>query len=393
MDRPFTKRIKRHIVGPKHTFFAATAPGLESLCRNEMMKLPAPIENVRTTPGGVEFEGRLYDSYTANLLLRIPNRILMRIASFKATNFRQLEKKIIQIPWELYVFPKSEFSFRITTKHSRLYHKAAIAERCEASIRKRLESRHIETQIPFSETDTHQIFIRTVDDRFSVSLDTSGDPLYKRGLKQDVGKAPIRETLAAAILMVTGFYGSIPLIDPMCGSGTFSLEAAMQAKNIPSGWHRRFAFMHWPSYNEKQWRYLKTQNAKCLSETSEPIIFASDKDQQRCRNLKDVAQRFGLDRALKVTSKNFFDLKPGDFTKQSGVVVLNPPFGIRIKCHRQSDKGYDDIFKKLKTDFKGWQVGILLNTKAVSKQMDLNLVRIPLYHGGLNLSLFVGRIP
>ena len=212
-ETPISKRIKRHVIGRVRTYFAATAPGFESLCLEELKALALPIEHASAIPGGVEFKGRLTDCYLANLHLRTANRILMRIDQFKATSFRQFAKKAAEIPWELYLPSKSSPQIHTTTKHCRLYHTDAISERVLISI-----SKHAINDIdPVRQKDgvllEPKIFVRGVDDQFTISIDSSGEHLYKRGLKSHPGTAPLRETIAAAALLQAGYRGIEPVID------------------------------------------------------------------------------------------------------------------------------------------------------------------------------------
>jgi putative N6-adenine-specific DNA methylase len=387
---PFTKRVKRHVAGPAHTFFAATSPFLETVCFNELKNLSLPLESIHTISGGVEFKGRLQDCYAANLLLRTPNRILMRIAEFKATNFRQLDKKLFSIPWELFINPAVTRIHAIKTRHSRLYHKAAIGESVEKSIALRVNGLSEDPLKPLQQTGVQHVFVRAVEDRFTISLDTSGELLFKRGLKQHTGKAPLRETLAAAILAYAGYTGNEPLVDPMCGSGTFSLEAAMIAGHIPPGWFRPFIFMTWPAFRETQWEYLKTLCAEKRVAVKEALVFASDLDLSLCSNLEHVAGRFGLSDTLRVMQKDFFQWKPAELFRQKGLVVLNPPYGIRMAPDRQTNDDYNELIHKLKKDYKGWRIAMLAPATRSLKGLPRNFKRIPFYHGGLNLSLVIG---
>jgi putative N6-adenine-specific DNA methylase len=181
-------------------------------------------------------------------------------------------------------------------------------------------------------------------------------------------------------------------MDPMCGSGTFSLEAVMIAQNIPPGFYREFAFMKWPSFRAKQWAHIKKTYAMRITEAKNPFIFASDNNPKMCRALQEVSRKYGFSRVLKVSSKNFFDLLPHKYTQQSGVIMLNPPFGMRLESHEDKDKFYREIIKKLKIDFKGWRTAILVPDPKVIKKLPIQLKPYPLYHGGLNLSLLVGVI-
>lgn len=382
------------MIGRTHAFFAATSPGLEPLCFNELAALRLSEETPQIVPGGVMFNGRLSDAYIANLALRIPNRILMRITEFKATHFRQLEKMVSAVAWELYLSSRADIHFSIKAKHSRLFHTSAITASLQKSITTRLATYQNQPS-PASnrdDIDYQRLFVRVVDDRFTLSLDMSGDLLFKRGLKKNVGKAPLRETLASAALTFARYSGAEPLMDPMCGSGTFSLEAAMIAQNIPPGFYRKFAFMEWPSFRAKQWAHLKKTYAMRIIESKNPSIFASDNNPKMCHTLQEVSLKYGFSRVLQVFSKNFFDLLPQKYTQQNGVIMLNPPFGRRLESGGDKDKFYLEIVKKLKKDFKGWRTAILVPDWKVVKKLPIQLKPHPIYHGGLNLSLLVGVI-
>ena len=390
---PLEKRLKRQIIGRTQAFFAATAPGLAPLCFNELAALRLSEEAPRIVSGGVRFNGRLSDGYIANLVLRIPNRILMRVTEFKATNFRQLQKKVAGIAWELYFSPRADIHFSIKAKHSRLFHTSAITNCFQKSISTRLAGyQNQATASRMDDMDKQRLFVRVVDDRFTISLDTSGVLLFKRGLKTVVGKAPLRETLASAALIFAGYSGTEPLMDPMCGSGTFSLEAAMIAQNIPSGFYREFAFMKWPSFRANQWAHIKKTYGRRIVEAKTPSIFASDNNPKMCHAIKEVSRKYGFSRVLKVFSKNFFDLLPPKCTQQSGVIMLNPPFCMRLESRGDNDIFYREIIKKLKSDFKGWRIAMLVPDAKVMKKLPIQLKPYSLYHGGLNLSLLVGVI-
>ena len=196
------KRIKRHVVGRIREYFAATAPGLEPLCRQELQSLPLTVQESRACPGGVLFQGRLVDCFMANLYLRTANRVLMRIGTFKATHFQELEMKLSKLPWELFLDPGQAIDFRISAKKSKLYHTGAIADRFRSTITDRIpipQQAHHEGDL---RQNPQQIFVRVKNDRFTVSLDSSGVNLHKRWVKTIRSKAPLRETTAAAVLML-----------------------------------------------------------------------------------------------------------------------------------------------------------------------------------------------
>ncbi|HHE74534.1 MAG: hypothetical protein DRH90_08315 [Deltaproteobacteria bacterium] len=390
LNIPTPKRIKRHVIGKAHTFFATTPPGLESICAQEIAALPVDINDTEIVPGGVVFRCRLAGCYAANLHLRIPNRVLMRLTDFKATNFRQLERNVLKFPWELYLSPSSELCFSVKTRHSRLFHTTAITQRIETCIRQRMPHMTSGKTGLSGKNDSQHLYVRAIDDHLFLSLDSSGDLLFKRGLKHDVGKAPIRETLAAAILKLAGYDGSQPLLDPMCGSGTFSLEATMLAGNIPPGFFRDFAFMQWPAFREPQWRHLKQMAGNDIRCTNTPLIFASDLDLKRTTELKKISDKFELLNIIKVDNHDFFHLTPQEVTERPGILVLNPPFGVRLNSNDKPETFYHDIINKLEKDFRHWQIAILVKDRALVKRFPSRFKQYPLFHGGIDLTLLIG---
>ena len=389
-NTPTQKRVKRHVIGREHTFFATTPPGLEPLCAQEIATLPTDIKDTKIVPGGVEFRCRLAGCYAANLYLRIPNRILMRLKDFKATNFRQLEKNVLKFPWELHLSPSLELVFSVKTRHSRLFHTSAIAKRIEACIRQRIPSLPSGKPGLSEKKDRQHLYVRAVDDHLFLSLDSSGDLLFKRGLKQDVGRAPIRETLAAAILKLAGYDGSQPLLDPMCGSGTFSLEAAMIAGNIPPGFYRNFAFTQWPAFREPQWHHLKQKAVSDIRCKTSPLIFASDQDMQRTTEFQKICDKFEWLKVIQVDTHDFFHLPPPDMIETPGILVLNPPFGVRLNSNDKPKTFFHDILKKLVKDFQHWQIAILVKDRAIVNLFPNNFKQYPLFHGGIDLMLLIG---
>jgi len=391
-EKSLLKRIKRHVTGRTRDFFIATAPGLEALCLKELSDLSLDIEEAAVVTGGVEFKGRVHDCYRANLSLRTANRILMRIHSLKASNFRQLEKKLSGFHWELFLCSGSLPQIKVMTRHSRLYHKSAIGERIKTSIANRFEETDF-LKIPdsLSSYDQH-IYVRVEDDRFTISIDSSGDILHKRGPKKYIAKAPIRETIAAAILKLSRYDDSEPLVDPMCGSGTFSLEGAMTAKKVPAGWFRSFAFMGWPVFKPNQWEYIKRKAGLSIIKADKPQIFASDVDKNACHRLEKCAVHYGLSDIIKVSTIDFFDLNPQELAKQTGLVVINPPYGRRIGTCKESSKLFSAICDRLTHKYKGWKLALIAPTRRLVRTVPFKLTAHKLSHGGLKLTLLEGKI-
>ncbi len=390
--QPTPKRIKRQVVARNHTFFAVTPPGIESICAGEIAALPVDIAGIKVLPGGVEFKGRLTCCYVANLHLRTPNRILMRLAEFKATNFRQLETRANQVPWELYLPPSVERIFSVKCVHSRLIHTGAISEHLKACIRERMPLTSTVKPVIANRISNQRLHVRIVNDQVTISLDSSGPLLYKRGLKLDVGPAPIRETLAAAILKLAGYDGSQTLLDPMCGSGSFSLEAALIARDIPAGSYRQFAFMTWPAFREAHWRHLKQTALRRIRPVQDAKVFASDQDEKRFAALKKIANQFDLSEVIEVAHRDFFKFNPKQVTDKPGILVLNPPYGIRLQPKKSPKNFYEKIRRKLISDYRDWQIALLVKDHIASRHFPKSLQRIAVTHGGIDLVLIFGVI-
>ena len=381
------KRLKRQVIGKSHAFFAVTAPGVEDLARAELAALG--LEGL-AVPGGVEFTGRLHDAYLANLHLRTAGRILMRLTAVTTTHFSELEQQAADIPWELYLRPGTLGRVQAAVHHCRLHHTDGIAERVRAGVDKRL------APIPAGEAApaaVQQVFVRGVDDRFTVSLDSSGDHLHLRGVKTHPGRAPLRETLAAAALMRAGYTGDEPLLDPMCGTGTFALEAALMAKRIPAGWFRDFAFTGWPAFRAQRWAHLRRAAGEGVRVLPQPRIFASDIDPEACRALEQCLPRHGLEDAVRVQTADFFRLDPGDLPlSEPGLVVLNPPYGRRLGSPSESRDLMGAVPARLRDRFHGWRFVLVAPATVRPKGLPAGTTVYPVFHGGLNVRLYIGRM-
>ncbi len=387
------KRIRRRVTARQWDFFASTSPGFEKISRKECIESAFFEDAPEVRKGGLGFAGPVHLAYYANLHLRTVNRILMRIGEFKATNFRRLRKKITEFPWELFLESGAGIAVRASSKGSRLYHTQAVEERVADVLR---EEHGLSNASDASGNAVKQtIHVRIADDFLALSLDSSGDNLYKRGLKTHGGKAPLRETAASAILLAIGYTGREPLIDPMCGSGTFSLEAAMIAQNIPPGWNREFAFFKWPCFSQGKWNYMRRQARDRFREVEKPLVFASDIDEEACRDLDDRIKTAGYEKTVQVgRGVDFFDLCPSAAIKGRGSVVLNPPYGFRMNPENiDASRFYAEIFLKLKRDYKGWKTAIVVPEQKPAIRLPFKWKRKRLFHGGLDLSLYCGKVP
>ena len=383
----FAKRLKRRVAARQWDFFAVTAPGLETLCRRELEALPADIHALKTVTGGVEFRGRLHDAYVANLHLRTATRILMRLARFRADNFGRLEGKLAAVDWELFLPQACALDIRVTARHSRLYHSRAVADALGRAVSGRVVVGAAD------ELPLQRLQLRLSDDRAVLSLDTSGEPLYKRGLKSTGGPAPVRETAAAAVLMTVGFSAGMALADPMCGTGTFSLEAALLAQGIAPGRLRNFAFMRWPSFAPGRWKEALRRADRRQQPIDRPFIVASDLDPAACETLRGVVGVHETLGVIRVENRDFFKTAPGPPPAAGGLVVLNPPYGHRLGSRSEGRALVREIFRKLQADYRSWRLAMILPKGYVEEKPPFAVHFSPLHHGGLKVVLLTGRVP
>jgi putative N6-adenine-specific DNA methylase len=382
------RRIKRHVIGERHALFAVTLPGYERQGLQELENLDGDLAIDAPVKGGVAFSGRLTDLYRANLHLRTAGRVLLRLTAFKATGFNRLQNHVRELTWSLFLPPGAMPRIHVTTRHSRLYHSQAVAQHIEESLAGHWSDQAI---VPAS-GDDQTLLVRVVDDRVTLSLDSSGENLYRRGLKTHAVRAPLRETLAALILQIAGYRPDRPLIDPMCGAGTFSLEAALIAKSIPPGLYRRFAFMRWPAFRPAQWNHLCKAAASRIKRLDRPVIQASDIDPAACSKLAQCVAQNDLGDAIQVVTKDFFSLLPADVGDAPGLIVFNPPYGRRLRPDAAIEDLYRDIALKLRRDFKGWRAALLVPGRHLADSLHLPFTPYALEHGGLKPTLLVGRL-
>ncbi len=385
------KRIKRRVTAREQTFFAVCQPGVKNLCLKELSDLGINPGGIRVKKGGIEFSGKVSDCYRANLHLRSPSRILMRICRFRAETFAEFEKKAGKVDWDLYVSSNATVEYTVSCAKSRLYHTGAVEERLSrvVSAKAGRERRTAGDQAGAPSAGLH---VRAEKDRFEISIDSSGDLLFKRGIKEDVGKAPIRENLAGAVLSWAGFGCDDLLADPMCGSGTFSMEAAMIKKRIPPGYFRRFAFEDWPCFSGAQFAHMKKKAREEIVSASEKSIFAFDIDETVLAPFGDNISRFGFEDVIHVKKKDFFTLTCVDFNCKKGVIVINPPYGKRIRAKNETGSFFMEIGNKLKKDFSGWRAGVVVPDKSAAASLALNGRLTRFFHGGLDVFAVTGKV-
>jgi putative N6-adenine-specific DNA methylase len=387
------RRIKHHLIGRQQRFFAVTAPGLETICRRELLALPCALQVTGTEKGGVAFEGRLHEVYVANLHCRTAHRFLMRIETFRATNFETLVRKTALMPWELYLQPGCTPEIHVSAHQSRLYHSAAVAERLHQGIQTRMAALPAFESAVAANRPVQRIHARLTQDQCLLSIDSSGANLHKRGLKRQGGQAPLRETLAAAILMRAGYSGREILCDPLCGSGTFALEGALMAQQIPPGWYREFAFQAWPAFRQGRWRHIRRTATPPDMTFPQPMVLASDRSAVAIRRLEQTLAAGGMRDVVQTDQKDFEDLDGKTISQTGGIVVLNPPYGKRLGSRRSAEQTYQAIGRHLRSHFRGWKAAILAPNRRLADLLGFRARRYAMSHGGQSVHVLIGSLP
>jgi putative N6-adenine-specific DNA methylase len=368
-----------------------TTPGLEHVVADELRALG--LAPKLGEAGGVEFEADAKGVFAANLFLRAASRVLVRVAEFRATAFHELERHARSVPWSEFLAATSSVDLRVTCKKSRLYHSDAVAERMVAAIARAVPGVAATT----SEKDDdgpggpeQLVFVRFWKDVCTVSADSSGALLHRRGYRLATAKAPIRENLAAAILESLGYDGQIPFVDPMCGSGTFAIEAAMIARKIAPGLSRTFACETWPGAPTAAIAALRgAARAKVLPAAQAPII-ASDRDAGAVAAATENAERAGVARDIEFHRRPLSAL---EVPKEPGLLVVNPPYGDRIGNPDALRDLYAQLGNVARTACQGWRFGILAADPTLVARTKLPLdERLRFKNGGIAVRLWQGAL-
>jgi putative N6-adenine-specific DNA methylase len=379
--------------------FAVTPPGVEEITAAELRALG--VAKAEATRGGVEFQGTLDDLFRANLELRTATRVLLRIGSFPARGFDPLRRRAARLPWERFLAEGDALALRVTCRKSRLYHSGAVAQRLREAIAERLgfapppqpvpdDAQEAEPESRVDALRSQLVLVRIEHDLCTVSVDASGEPLHRRGHRQSIGKAPLRETLAAALLLASGWDAESPLLDPFCGAGTIPIEAALLARRRAPGRARRFAFESWRDFDALRWAALLAA-ADARSAAGSPRILASDRDAGAVAATRANAQRAGVEGDLEVSQRAISAL---EVPAGPGWIVTNPPHGVRLSRRDDLRNLYARLGQVLRARCGGWHVALLTSGTRLVGAAGLALEpQRELLHGGLRLTLFTGRVP
>lgn len=376
MNPSLERRIRQRIQGPEQSFRAICHLGFESVLAQELLWYG--IEKVQLDTGAVEFTAKYNHVCAIQGYLRTASRLLMRIHQWHAENFGQLEKGLHAIAWELYLPPQSELTIDVTCRQSRLYHSDAVAERAQKVITPIL-SAHSTLPLP---AIAQRIFLRLNQDQCSASIDLSGTLLYKRGYNRYTEDAPLRETMAAAILLSVSFWENHVLYDPMAGSGVFSLEACQWIHGPLPGQMRPFACQSQPAFKDKAYAYAMAHHTAPFS-ANDLAMVCSDIDPKACATIQHNIQAAQVHSWVQPTCSDFFQIKP---QSSHGLLVLNPPYGKRL--HTNPVALYREIGKKIRLDFPQFHYAIISPAPACRQALQLQPNKvIQSQNGGLPIQV------
>lgn len=375
--------------------FAIVAPGLEPLALAEAHALGLPAE-LETGGGGIAWRGDLRSVLLANAGLRIASRVVVRLARFEARSFAELERHARQVPWASVVAAGGAVRFRVTCKKSRLYHSDAVAQRLADAVTRALPGVRADGASDADEDAPHddaaQLFVvRMLRDQCTVSADSSGALLHRRGYRQATAKAPLRETMAAALLAASGWDRTSPLVDPLCGSGTIPIEAALAARGTAGGNERTFAAERWPGVSRTLGHRIRAELSQRASAGPAPAIAGSDRDAGAIEAAKANAERAGVSERVAFVVR---PLSAAEFPPVGrGWVVTNPPYGVRVGDADRVRDLWAQLGHVLRARARGWRVALLSPDQALERQLGVPMRMLAqTSNGGIPVRLVVGDV-
>ena len=389
------KRIKRRVRARKQQFYAVVPPGFEATACRELAE--CNIFAQQEDRGGVAFSGTWEDCWRSHHRARIPARVLVRLTQFTCTRFDQLERRLEAFPWELWLQPCQPVAFQVDAHQSVLYHEGAIQERAERCVERRLRPWQAISSETVLAHGAQTIYIRNVQNRLTVSLDCSGELLYKRGYGKHVSAAPLRDNVAAAILREADFSEFDTLIDPMAGSGTFGLEALLGLADCGAGHFRHFAFEQFPAFRPAAYRYFLNTDVISRPERAalRAIVLCDSHERPLAiirHNLQQLAAA-GVDtERVSVEKVDFFTTSAG-FISGRTLIIMNPPYGTRLKGKQRTRAFFGKLGQHLRRNRQGCSFAIIAPGKEAERALALSVARkVLFYNGGIPAALLMGKI-
>jgi putative N6-adenine-specific DNA methylase len=369
---------------PRQTFFAPCPRGLEGMLSAELERLGA--QAIVATQGGVQFAGAFALCYRVNLESRIASRVLWRVGHGDYAGEQDLYQAAHDLPWAEWFSAHRTIKVKVSAQHCPLKSLDFVTLRIKDAVCDKFRA----ASGSRPSVDTHQPDVRIdafLDHQdFTLYLDTSGEPLFKRGLRQSSGEAPLRENLAAGILMLAGWTAEQALLDPMCGSGTFLMEAAQMGRRIAPGLGRRFAFEKLHNFDPKAWRGLCEASRARQTSRAPLAIFGCDRDWRALKAAEENLQAAALADCVRLKQADVLDVEP---PSAEGIMVTNPPYGVRIGDEVELAVFYPRLGDTLKQRFPGWRAYIFTADLRLPKLIGLAASRrTPLFNGPLECRLF-----
>ena len=370
-------------------FFAPCPRGLEPVLAQELAALEAA--GIRTADGGVHFEGPLALGYRANLESRIASRILWRVATAPYRSEEDIFKTTLALPWPRWFDVTRTIRVNLAAVRCPLKSLDFVTLRikdavCDAFRAQGGERPNVNTQTP--DVRIHAFLTAS---QLTLYIDTSGEPLFKRGYRTATGEAPLRENLAAGIVKLSGWDTREALLDPMCGSGTLLIEAALMALNIAPGARRSFAFEKLRNFDQFAWERLRTACAAGEApRTSALPIYGADLYGDELKTARENIAAAGLTGQIQLKQANVLEIPaPAD----RGVIATNPPYGVRLSDEHELAEFYPRLGNALKQRFSGWRAYIFTGDAQLPKLIRLSASkRTVLYNGALECRLLEYRL-
>lgn len=352
-------------------------PGLEEVTATEAREYGLTVDSVNA--GVVSLRGDRETVWRLNLQLATASRVLVILGRGKARDFPTLYNQLRLLPWGSFLPAGGDICVHARCRESRLNHTGRIAETVSAAIG------HALGITPGSSADGQGIFVRLQGDSYTISLDSSGDHLHRRGYRSYSGLAPIRENLAAGILRLAGWQPGTPLVDLCCGSGTFLAEAGRWSLGRPPGLDRRFAFEGWPKH--RSGRYREVRESLHPQATSGSIIMGNELDPLVASGARENLLRAGCEQIAQVTTGDFRDLpSPGG---SPGLLLANPPYGDRIGDTADARAIYQDLGRIARGRFPGWRCCLLSPDPKLIRTAGGGRLLAELPHGGSRVGIYL----
>lgn len=382
--------------------FAIAAPGLAPLVARELEALGVPP--LAIAAAGVSFAGTPDAVFRVNCGSRLASRVVVRLAAFEARDFATLEKQAQRVPWERVLAVGETAALSVTCRKSRLYHSDAVAERVARGITRRLAGVRIAAAAPDegeddvteshdASTRVQRVLVRFDRDHCTISADASGALLHRRGWRLDTGKAPLRETLAAALLVTSGWPGDAPLVDPMCGAGTIAIEAALLARNIAPGLARDFSCEAWPGADARLAAAVRDAARRAVRPALAAPIVAADRDAGAIVATTTNAERAGVLADLTIVHRSL-SLTALSEVGSRGWLVTNPPYGVRTGDPATIAALWGRLGAVLRAGGPGWTLGAVVPDPALARELRLPLDRVlATTTGGRAITFVRSRLP